>query len=201
MTKQKTDIFVYRVGDTLYINLTNRCCNACTFCIRTYADGVGEGGNLWLSREPSAAEVIAGIKAADFPFDEAVFCGYGECTYRTDVMCAVADYLHGIGKRVRLNTNGLGNLINGRDIVQDLAGRIDVVSVSLNESDAARYDALCRSGFGADAFPALLDFAGRCSAAGIRTVMTVVRLPGVDIGRCEALAARAGAVLRVREKI
>ena len=123
--------FVYRYGDNLYINLTNKCCNDCDFCIRNNGDGIGESGNLWLSREPSADEVIALIESFD-NYDEIVFCGYGEPTYKTEIMIEVANFVHGKGKKTRLNTNGLGNLINGRNIVDDLKTAIDTMSISLN---------------------------------------------------------------------
>lgn len=195
------DTYVYRVGDKLYINLTNKCCNACAFCIRTYSDGVGEGEYLWLRREPTADEVIGLIEAVDYEFFEAVFCGYGEPTYKPHELRKIGEYLKSKGKRVRLNTNGLGNLINGRDIVQDLVGAVDIVSVSLNESDEVKYDALCKSEYGIDAYPAILEFTKRCAAAGLKTVMTVVDAPGLDIAQCEKRAAAVGAELRVRQKI
>jgi wyosine [tRNA(Phe)-imidazoG37] synthetase (radical SAM superfamily) len=78
----------YEVGDGLYINMTNRCSNACTFCVRVIKDGVGASsvgdrlygaeGSLWLEREPSLDEIIAEIKSRDLTkYSELVFCGYG----------------------------------------------------------------------------------------------------------------------------
>ena len=43
----------------LYVNLTNKCPCACTFCLRQTMDHVGKAHSLWLEREPSAEEVIA----------------------------------------------------------------------------------------------------------------------------------------------
>ena len=82
--------FVYRYGENLYVNLTNKCSNACTFCIRNNGDGIGDSGNLWLSREPSAKEVIDLIDSFD-NYEEVVFCGYGEPTYKIDEMVEVAN--------------------------------------------------------------------------------------------------------------
>ena len=102
------DTYAYMFGENLYINLTNRCCNDCTFCLRNDGDGVGED-NLWLSKEPKAHEVIAAVaRFAPSSYRDVVFCGYGEPTYALDVMREVADYVHGIGKKTRLNTNGIG---------------------------------------------------------------------------------------------
>ena len=192
--------FVYRYGDNLYVNLTNKCCNDCSFCIRRNGDGIGDSGDLWLSREPDAKEVIEGIKKYG-DYREIVFCGYGEPTYKTDVMVEVAEFAHSCGKKTRLNTNGLGNLINRRDIVPLLKGRIDTVSVSLNSDSAEGYDKMCHSAFGLAAYGEMLSFTRECVQAGIDTVMTVVAVDGVDVEKCRKAAKSAGAKLKVREYI
>ena len=195
------DVYAYKFGNNLYINLTNRCCNACKFCLRTHGDTVNGEDNLWLSAEPSAGEVIDAIKAVSFAYDEVVICGYGEPTYKLEELIAVADYAHSIGKKVRLNTNGLGSLINGKDITPLLKGKIDVMSISLNESSAERYNDLCLPEFGLDAYPAILEFAKKSVALGIDTVLSVVDYGGVDIEECKRVALSTGARLRVREYI
>lgn len=194
------DNFVYRYGDNLYINLTNKCCNACDFCIRKNGDGIGDSGNLWLSREPSAAEVCSLIDTFG-DYDEIVFCGYGEPTYKLAEMLEVAAYVHKEGKKTRLNTNGLGSLINGRNIVPELSGAIDVISVSLNCDNAKAYDAVCHSVYGEKAFDEMLDFTSKCVACGVKTVMSVVAVEGVDVEKCRAVAQKTGAPLKVREYI
>ncbi|MDR2201963.1 MAG: TatD family nuclease-associated radical SAM protein [Clostridiales bacterium] len=198
---KKDTKFIYRLNGGLYVNLTNRCCNDCVFCLRRNGDGI-KGDTLWLEREPSASEVVDAIKAAGFQYGEVVFCGYGESTYRVPEIVEISRYVRPLGKTTRLNTNGLGNLINGRDIVPDLKGNVDAVSVSLNESDAARYAALCRPAYGLDAYPAILDFCRRCVCAGINTVMTVVDvIPPAEIEKCRESARLVGARLRVRRRI
>ena len=142
----------YELDGALYLNLTNACPNRCTFCVRNFAPGVG-GYDLWLGREPPAEQVLAAVGDPS-RYREIVFCGYGEPTCRLDVSWQVARALKGRGVPLRLNTNGLGNLINGRDILPDLAGLLDVVSVSLNAANAADYDRLCHSRYGEAAFPA-----------------------------------------------
>lgn len=200
-TKNKAEKFIYELDGRLYINLTNECCNDCEFCLRRNGDGI-KGDTLWLKREPTAKEVIALIKSTDIKFDEAVFCGYGESTYRVDAMTEIADFLHSIGKKTRLNTNGLGNAINNRDIVPLLKGRIDTVSVSLNESDKVRYNAICHPVFGEDAYGYLLDFTEKCVKSGINTVLTVVDvIPEAEIEKCRLEAQKIGARLRVRKHI
>ena len=59
---------LYRVHHGLYVNLTNRCSCACTFCVRGLSDSVGEAESLWLSREPTYEEVIAAFGGESAPF-------------------------------------------------------------------------------------------------------------------------------------
>lgn len=193
--------YIYFFEGRLYINLTNRCCNDCTFCLRNNVDGVGEE-SLWLSEEGTKEEIVRLISETDKNFDQAVFCGYGESTYRVDDMLFIADYLHSIGKQTRLDTNGLGSLINGYDIVPKLIGKIDFASISLNQYDAVRYDEVSRSIYGVEAFDAMLDFAKKCLEGGIKVLLTVVDvIPQEDIEKCRILAEKIGAQFRVRSYI
>ena len=50
---------LYKVHDNLYVNLTNRCPCACTFCLRQTTDRVGESDSLWLKQEPDFETVKA----------------------------------------------------------------------------------------------------------------------------------------------
>ena len=195
------EIFTYRLDGNLYVNLTNKCSNACTFCIRNNGTGVGDGDDLWLSREPSAEEVIARIKAEKRDFKSLVFCGYGEPTYRVDAIAEIGKWARSEGIKTRLTTTGLGNLINGRDIVPELKGALDTISVSLNADNEDDYDKLCRSKFGKAAFNAMLDFTAECVKAGIDTVLSIVAIDGVDLEKCNLVAKKVGAKLRVREYI
>ena len=197
--KQRSDVFAYMYGGNIYMNLTNRCCNDCTFCLRNTGDGVGENV-LWLRREPTADEAVGSAEKLFSPtVEEIVFCGYGEPTYRLDCIDAVADFAHGKGIKTRLNTNGLGSLINGFDIVPRLTGKIDTVSVSLNEANAAAYNTVCRSVYGEKAYEEIKNFTAKCVRAGIYTVMSVVDVIGEKaVERCREIAKKCGAVLRVR---
>ena len=196
----KGENFVYRYQGNLYVNLTNRCSNRCDFCVRHNGDGIGDSGNLWLDREPSAQEVIELIESAG-EFNELIFCGYGEPTYCINVLYEVGKYVRGKNKKIRLNTNGQGNLINGYDITPLLCEVIDTVSVSLNSHSANEYDAICHSIFGEKAFDALLDFVKKCVALNIKVIMSVVDVDGVDIDACKKIASDCGVSLRVREYI
>lgn len=199
--KKKSTTFVYPLEGKLYINLTNRCSNDCVFCLRNTGDGV-KNSTLWLEREPSAEDVIKQIDAAGFEYSEAVFCGYGESTYRLNELCAVADYLKLKGVRVRLNTNGLGNLINEADITPRLKGRIDSVSVSLNSASAEEYLKLCRPVFGLKAYEGILIFTKKCVEAGIETILTAVDvIDKKDLESCKKTALNLGAEFKVRAHI
>lgn len=192
---------LYTVGDGLYINLTNRCPCACTFCIRQNADGAYGSDSLWLDREPTADEVIAGLReCGDLSrFREVIFCGYGEPMERPDDVARIGRYIKdNYGIKVRLNTNGLGDRINGKPTAPLLAGAVDTVSISLNQCDAEKYNAVTRPCFD-DAFEAMLAFAAECKNHVSRVMFTVVDvIPAEDIRRCRELAASMDIELRVR---
>jgi TatD family-associated radical SAM protein len=195
-----SNTYVYKLGDAHYINLTNACTNDCTFCLRNEYCGVG-GYDLRLSREPDAADIIAAFEKLP-DVRRAVFCGLGEPTMRLDALLGVARYLKSRGVEVRLNTNGQGSAFAGEDIAPRLKGLVDVVSVSLNASNAAEYDRLCRSAYGEAGYQHMLDFARSCAAQGIETVLSVVDLIGAEeIEKCRRIAGDIGAKLRVRSYI
>ena len=193
---------LYQVHQGLYVNLTNRCSSACTFCLRQSMDSMGESGSLWLEREPTAREVIAEFDKWDLSrFREIVFCGFGEPTCALPVLLEVAGWLKAQNAPpIRVNTNGQGSLIAGRDISGELAACVDTVSVSLNHPDRSQYQALVRSRFGEEAFPAMLDFAKRCAQAGIRVVMTTVdtTITHEEEDFCRAICRVVGADYRIR---
>lgn len=195
--------YVYEFGDSLYLNITNRCPNKCEFCIRNIKNGVS-GNDLWILKEPTYQELIDDI--ALYPLDkykEIVFCGFGEPMCALSLISQVAPYLKSKGCKIRINTNGLGNLINERDDVPKLiAPYIDYISISLNASNAQTYQEICRSKYGEQAFYAMLDFAKGCVEAGIDTTMSVVDFIGEEeIEACRKIVEQTGAHFRVRETI
>ena len=194
----------YPYERSLYVNITNRCPNRCSFCVRTQADGF-YANNLWLSREPSAEEILNDILAHEpQTYESIVFCGYGEPTERLDTMLTVCDQLKAINPFIiRLNTNGQSDLIAGYPTAPLLAGRIDVVSISLNAPTAESYEDLCHSRYGTGAFPAILAFAKEAKAYVPQVVFSVVKdsIPDAEIDACRAVAAACDIPLRVREYI
>lgn len=202
MSKNFANNYVYILDGRAYVNLTNRCHNACAFCIRNTGDGVA-GSPLWLNKEPSADEVLASFEAVkkELKDNEVVFCGYGEPTERLDVLAECAERIKAQGYKLRLNTNGLGDIVNGKSIAASLKV-FDTVSVSLNESSAEKYAAVTNSAYGLQAFGAVIGFASECKKQGINTVLTVVdTIGGADIDECRAVAESLGLPLRVREYI
>lgn len=196
---------VYPVHNGLYVNLTNRCPCACVFCLRQNGPGVAGSDSLWLPREPSVDEVTAALDAALARARpaEVVFCGYGEPTERLDDLLAVARHVRAVapGLPIRVNTNGLSDLIAGAPTAARFAGLVDVVSVSLNTPSADEYLTLCRPKFGAAAYPALLKFTEEVARVVPKTVMTIVATPDLTPEKeaaCRAICARLGATLRVR---
>ena len=201
MKKEMT--IVYDVHDGLYINLTNRCPCACTFCLRQTMDTVGKSGGLWLEHEPSIEEVKQAIDGVDLHrYAEVVFCGFGEPTERLDTLLEAAAYIKQVcpDKKIRINTNGLGDLVNGGPIAPKLHGLIDVVSVSLNTPNAQEYLKLTRSKFGEPSFDAMLAFAKSAGEQGIEVVMTTVdtTISHEEEKQCQAICDRIGARYRIR---
>ncbi|MEG1612541.1 MAG: TatD family nuclease-associated radical SAM protein [Clostridia bacterium] len=192
----------YKYNNKVYINLTNECSNCCQFCIRNNNDGVADY-YLWLSTKPTADEVLADLKSYDWPkYREAVFCGFGEPLYALDLMITAAKYLKSVGVKTRLNTNGQASLICGSGVAEKLVGKLDVVSISLNASNAKKYNEICNCCFGEEGYNSMLDFARDCIANGIHTVFSVVDTIGKEeVEKCRLIAESIGAEYRVREYI
>lgn len=172
--------FTYTLRNALYINLTLRCNADCVFCDRK-GEAVIKGHNLKIEREPSVQDVINEI-GDPTRYDEIVFCGYGEPTIRLDAVKDIARWVKAHGGRTRLNTDGHGNIINKRNIVPELVGLIDAVSISLNAIDPVQYGELMRID-GKTFFPAMLDFAREARRLLPRVIMTVVGMDGIDIAQ------------------
>lgn len=199
----RKDTYVYELDGNVYINLTNKCSNGCEFCVRNERASY-YGNYLWIKHgDPTAEKVIAELEKKDVSaYKELVFCGFGEPTYKMGEMTAIAEYAHSRGLKTRLNTNGQGNLINKRDIVPELKGKIDLVNVSLNAPDAESYQKICHSQYRLDAFPALVEFAKSCVKNGVACRFSVVDCIGAEaVESCRRLAESEGVPLYVRKYI
>lgn len=195
----------YIVGNNIYVNLTNRCTNRCTFCIRNNGDGAYGSDSLWLEHEPSAEEVLADFNKYDMDqFEEIVFCGYGEPTIRLDTLIECAKALKvKFRKPIRINTNGQANLIHGRNVAPLFQDIVDTMSISLNTADAESYEKLCLPAYGKKAFDALIAFGKECVPYVENVIFSVVRqtLTEEEITTCEEIAKEAGVKLRIRELV
>lgn len=192
---------LYTYKNQVYANITNRCDCSCTFCVRSAKDAVGDAKTLWHKTEPTLAEIRQAVDRFNFTgYDELVFCGYGEPTCALDNLLASAAYVkenHPLS--IRLNTNGLGNLYHGRNIVPELACVIDSVSISLNAPTAEKYEAVTRPQF-ENAYPALLEFASLAKEAFAHTQLSIVDvLPPDEIAACRKIADDRGIYLKIRK--
>lgn len=190
---------VYRLKDRVYVNLTSRCWLRCGFCPKFQGQWAVGGTSLRLRRkdEPSAADVLRAIDA-EAPAMEVVFCGFGEPTLRLSSVLKIGSALKRRGMRVRLNTDGLANFREGRDVTKELAGAVDAISISLNTHDAHTYARHCRPPE-TGAYAALIDFAARAVQVVPEVTLSAIDgLDGVDIAQCRRIAAQVGAHFRRR---
>lgn len=192
----------YEGRNSIYVNMTNRCPCACVFCLRHNKDHVFNSDTLWLEREPTVEEVCGSIDGWDLEkYDEIVFCGYGEPTERLYDLLEVASYVKSkYKKKIRINTNGLSDLINGEKTARLLKGLIDTVSISLNSTNKEEYFKVVRPRFGIGSYDAMLNFAKDCTEYVSEVVMTVVDVvtSKEEQERSREICESIGATLRVR---
>ncbi len=190
-------------GGKIYVNLTNKCPCACTFCLRNTKE-MARQNTLWLDEAPTVEEIEAEFKKYDLSsyVKEIVFCGFGEPTMRLKELLEVAAY---IKKRcdnkilIRVNTNGLCDLIHKTRVAPLMKGLVDTISISLNASNAEEYLKVTRSTFGIESYNAMLKFAADCKDYIPNVVLTVVDIIGQDeVKKCQAICDKLGVKLRVR---
>ncbi len=188
----------YQIRDSLYLNITNECTDTCKFCVRYSTDFV-KGHNLRIEKEPSSCDLIRAIGDPK-TYKEVVFCGYGEPIIRLNVVKEVSTWVKENGGRVRVDTNGQGNLIHNRNILPELSGLVDEVSVSLNAEDAEKYYEICRPRFGKKAYDEIKRFILEAKKYIPIVGVTVVDLPEIDLTACRRIALEElGVNFRVRE--
>ncbi|OGB87091.1 radical SAM protein [candidate division WOR-1 bacterium RIFCSPLOWO2_02_FULL_46_20] len=184
----------YPIGDSLYLNITNRCTNECSFCIRNKATFFNGQHQLWLDHEPSIEEIIKAI-GDHSKYKQIVFCGYGEPLIRLDVVREVSKQLK---SKIRIDTNGHANLFWGKNILPELNGLIDFMSISLDAENAEVYERICRPAFGKKAYPAVIEFIKEAKKYVPNVEASVVDLPAIDKKACEKIAQKLGVSFRVR---
>lgn len=196
----------YELYGALYVNITNKCPCSCVFCIRDHSDVIKDSDPLWFENsEPTIDEIKKDFERFNIDnYSEIVFCGYGEPTERMDILKMTAEFLREkTDKKIRLNTNGLSDLICKRKHTAfELKGLVDTVSISLNAPNAKRFCEITNSCFGEKSFEALLDFAKEAKECIPNVVFTVVDvISKEEIEECKKLSDNLGIELRVREYI
>ena len=203
-TRKRNPSVVYWLGNSLYMNITNKCPNRCYFCFRKYKDGIQEF-NLKLEKEPTPEEVIEELRKVinRKNWEEVGFCGFGEPLERLNLVLEVTRWVKKKHwKTVRVDTNGQGYLLNkGRDVARELkeAG-VDKVNVSLNAHDKETYNQVCKPVF-EDAYENVLEFIKKAKEEGLETEATAVTIPEVDLAKVKELAEKLGAKFSVRKYI
>lgn len=193
---------IYRLDGGTYLNITNQCPCRCAFCIRTKSEAIGTAKNLWFDAEPSFADIRRAIDDYDFSdVKTVVFCGYGEPTNALDNLLQTAAYMKEKHPKIilRLNTNGLSDLINGKPTADLICRHIDIISVSLNAANSENYDKMTRSCYPGRAFDAMLRFTRDCVQTGRKVRMSVVDVIGEEeIEKARKICAAVGADFIVR---
>ena len=195
-------VILYEVHENLYVNMTNRCPCACTFCLRQSMDEMNHSGRLWLEREPGVDEVIAQFDKFDMSkYRELVFCGFGEPTERLEDLLKVAEYAKKTFQiPIRVNTNGLSDLIWEKDTAPLFEGLDDTISISLNTPDKEEYLKLTRNKFGIQSHDAMLRFAGNVSRYVPNVVLTTVAttITEAEEQQCREICDKLGVTYRIR---
>lgn len=193
----------YVVGDKLYLNITNACPCHCVFCIRNNGDGAYDSDPLWLEHMPTLTEIKNDLKKRNLSeYTEIVFCGYGEPTTRFDTLLDVCDYLKKIPEcpKIRLNTNGLTDLMTKKNTPPLLKGRIDAVSVSLNAGDWETYGKVTKPNFDyKTSFEAVCKYITDCKQYIPEVTTSLVDVISKEqIEKAKAKADELGVTLRIR---
>lgn len=187
----------YTIGDNLYLNVTDRCTLECAFCPKHNGSRHVHEYDLTLEHRPAVEEVIAAI-GDPAAYREVVFCGYGEPTLRLKLVLEVAEYIKSRGGRVRINTDGLANLVHKRNVLPEMAGRVDALSVSMNAQNAEVYNRHCHPAL-KGSYEAMLEFLKEAPRYVPEVTATAIDgLEGVDIAACRTLAEKLGVRFRRR---
>ena len=192
-----TEVIAYELHGNCYLNITWHCTLRCAFCPKFNGNWNVQGYDLRLHREPTVDEIITAVGEPG-KYKQIVFCGLGESTLRLDVLLEVAAKLKEQGATIRVNTDGLANLVYEQDVTPRFKGLVDSVSISMNAQTASIYEKHCRpkrSG----AYFAMLDFTRKIKHYVPDVVVTAIDgLEGVSVTDCEELAKELGVNFRRR---
>ena len=188
---------VYDIGQRRYLNITGRCTLKCLFCPKHNGTQQLHEYQLALNHQPSAKDIIPLLGDIQ-DYAEYVFCGFGEPTLNLDTLISVAQTIKTQHGRVRVNTDGLGNLFHRRNILPELAPWVDSLSISLNADIEAVYNRHCQPRL-RGAYQALLDFIALAPHyIDDVQVSAIDGLEGVNVTRCREIALSSGAQFKQR---
>ena len=194
---------LYPIENSLYVNITNLCCCKCVFCVRDITDSVGGSDSLWLDHEPTIDELKAELEKFNLDeYEEVVFCGYGEPLMRINEVVEFANYIKTKKNiKIRVNTNGLADLIHKKKTAVLLKDARDAVSISLNAPNEEVYLEVAKPAFGIKSFDAMLSFAKDCKTCIKEVCFSVVdEITDEEIRQSQELADSLDIPLRVRVK-
>ena len=188
---------VYDIRASRYLNITGRCTLRCQFCPKHNGSKQIHEYQLDLKSQPKAQDIIPLLGTVS-DFDEYVFCGYGEPTLNLATLIDVAKAIKAQGGKVRVNTDGLGNLFHRRNILPELGPWVDSISVSLNADTEAAYLEHCRPKL-ADSYAAVREFI-RLAPQYINKVQVsaIDGLHGVNIEACRQIVEASGGEFKHR---
>ncbi|MDR0724232.1 MAG: TatD family nuclease-associated radical SAM protein [Endomicrobium sp.] len=187
----------YIFEGNLYLNITNKCMMACPYCIKHKWENSFCGHDLKLDKDPSVKEIISSIGEPK-KYKEVIFCGYGDCLIRPDVVREVAKWLKDQNIKVRINTAGLANYYHGKNILKDLSGFVDVISISLNGSNPIEHNDINKPMFKEKSFDEILNFVLEAKKYVPEVVVTAVKFPNFDVPKVEEIAKKLGVKFRAR---
>lgn len=193
-----TPVIAYPIADRLYLSITDRCTLACRFCPKTLGSMQVHDYDLSMDHRPGVDEIIAAMGDIS-DYTSIVFCGYGEPTLRLQVLLDVAREIKRREGHVRVNTDGLANLVNKRNVLPEMSGLVDALSVSMNAQNETVYNTHCDPAL-PESWQAMLDFLALAPRWVPDVTATAINgLEGVDIEACRALARQLGVAFRQRE--
>ncbi|WP_394131184.1 TatD family nuclease-associated radical SAM protein [Shewanella maritima] len=196
-TSPTPDTLVYDIGDSRYLNITGRCTLKCQFCPKQNGSMQVHDYNLSIKHTVKAEQIIPLLGDVS-QFKEYVFCGYGEPTLNLATLVAVAQVIKARGGKVRVNTDGLGNLFHRRNILPELSECVDSLSISLNADTEEAYNQHCHPRL-AHSYPALLDFIEQAPKFIKQVQISAIDgLENVNIERCRQIALDNGCQFKHR---
>lgn len=190
------DTYTYKIRNSLYLNLTNRCTNNCYFCIRKKTYFI-KGHYLKLEKEPTVEDILTEIKDIK-GYKEIVFCGIGEPFLRYEALIKIAKHLKAQGAKIRINTNGQADLICGKNVARELKGIVDAISISLNAPDADNYQQISHCLY-PSAFNSIINFIKECKKYIPKITLTFLDLPAINLEECKKICQDLGVEFRMRK--